>query len=63
MNWSCACLLQEEALEREVQHLRGEIVGAEERETLHLAQYVNNFFGGHHVKRRGSSTIFFNAIL
>ncbi|KAG0584333.1 hypothetical protein M758_3G203300 [Ceratodon purpureus] len=29
---------QEEALEREVQHLRGEIVAAEERETLHLAQ-------------------------
>uniref|UniRef100_A0A7I4CX35 SAM domain-containing protein n=1 Tax=Physcomitrium patens TaxID=3218 RepID=A0A7I4CX35_PHYPA len=29
---------QEEALGREVQHLRGEIVGAEERENLHLAQ-------------------------
>ncbi|XP_073391938.1 uncharacterized protein [Physcomitrium patens] len=29
---------QEEALAREVQHLRGEIVGAEERENLHLAQ-------------------------
>lgn len=29
---------QEEALEREVQNLRGEITGAEERETLHLAQ-------------------------
>lgn len=37
---------QEEALAREVQHLRGEIVGAEERENLHLAQYVYNCFGG-----------------
>lgn len=37
------CWLQEEALGREVQHLRGEIVGAEERENLHLAQYVDNW--------------------
>lgn len=37
---STKCPLQEEALEKEVQSLRGEIVGAEERETTHLAQYV-----------------------
>ncbi len=37
-------MLQAEALQREVQSLRGEIVGAEEREATMLAQYVKSFF-------------------
>jgi hypothetical protein len=37
-------VLQAEALQREVQSLRGEIVGAEEREATMLAQYVKSFF-------------------
>jgi hypothetical protein len=37
-------MLQAEAIEREVLSLRGEIVGAEEREATMLAQYVNVSF-------------------
>lgn len=44
--------LQEEALEKEVQSLRGEIVGAEERETTHLAQYVHGILTFLQVKRQ-----------
>jgi len=42
--WVWSIVLQAEALQREVQSLRGEIVGAEEREATMLAQYVKSFF-------------------
>lgn len=42
--WLRSVMLQAEAIEREVLSLRGEIVGAEEREATMLAQYVNVSF-------------------
>jgi hypothetical protein len=42
--WGTAKDDQAEAIEREVLSLRGEIVGAEEREATMLAQYVNVSF-------------------